>query len=362
VAWQDFRTLSTYDIYAERFERTGRLGSPEPEVAWIRDLPGEQGGHVRINWSRSYVDSLPGLAIGSYGIWRQVSASFATSAIARGARMVTGAAATEPNPGIFRTERLASQTIWWEGVGSIPARGEPWYTFVAETFRDSVASGNPYTTFMVDAHGAFTPLLWSSLADSGYSVDNLPPGIPASFSGQYAAGATTLTWSANAEHDLCTYRLHRGATAGFVPGPGNLIATPTGTQWVDVAPSGSFYKLSAVDVHGNESGYALTSSTSTDVIPRMPLTLALAPPQPNPTRGATSFRLALPFETRASLAIFDLSGRRIRSLLEGREAAGERSVSWDLRDDRGEAVPNGIYLARLEASGLTIVRRVIALP
>ena len=323
VAWQDFRTLVTYDIYAQRIERSARYGNPEPEIAWVRDVPGEQGGHVRINWNRSYVDTLPTYEIGTYGIWRRVSASFATNAVARGGTWSGDVEAAIARPGTFRAEIFASQVIYWEGVGSIPARGEPWYTFVADTFQDSTSAGNPYTSFMVDAHGAFAPFFWSSLADSGYSVDNLPPGTPAPFSGQYSGGAMHLDWDPNPENDLSGYRLYRGATSGFTPGPGNLIATLTSTSYTDMVPQGSYYKLSAVDVHGNEGGFALAGPGTTAVADgSVPRELGLAVPRPNPTRSATMLTFTVPRDTRVSLAIHDARGRLVRTIVDGPQSQG----------------------------------------
>src|SRR5262249_57747249 len=96
---------------------------------------------------------------------------------------------------------------------------------------------------------------FDSSPDSGYSVDNVPPGPPASFAGQLEGGAVHLHWSANTEPDLCCYRLHRGPAADFEPGPSNLIASLNDTSYVDsdAGPNERYYKLAAVDVNGNVS-------------------------------------------------------------------------------------------------------------
>ena len=116
---------------------------------------------------------------------------------------------------------------------------------------------------MVETERLSTGEYWSSAPDSGYSVDNLPPVAPAPFTGNFSAGATHLHWGENREPDLAGYRLYRGSSAGFVPGPGNLIAAKPDTGYSDAGPAGNYYRLSAVDIHGNESGFALLTPANT---------------------------------------------------------------------------------------------------
>jgi len=56
-----------------------------------------------------------------------------------------------------------------------------------------------------------------------------------------------------------------------------------------------------------------------------------------------------------------VTGRRLRELASGIRPAGEQSLTWDLRDDRGAAVGAGLYFVRLEADGRTITRKVATL-
>jgi len=359
LAWQDYRS-GTIDIYVQRIEAFGFLGNPEPEVTWVRDVPSDQGERVRIRWSRSYPDTIPALAVSSYGIWRRVTETAGAAAVARGACLSREHATLAPEPGVFRVESASAQTTWWEGVGSVPARGEPWYTYVAETFQDSTAAGNPLTVFMVDAHHLYGPAFWSSVPDSGYSVDNLPPAVPSAFAGYYQAGATQLTWNPNVENDLALYYLYRGTSAGFVPSAANRIGSPSAPGYTDPGPAGNFYKLSAVDIHGNESGFAALTGT-TGVAGGLPRELALARPSPNPAKSDVALRFALPRESRVSLTIHDAQGRLVKRLIAGIQPAGEHVARWDLRDDRGSSVGGGLYWVRLDFEGRSLTARLVAL-
>ncbi|MBD3222612.1 T9SS C-terminal target domain-containing protein, partial [bacterium] len=66
-----------------------------------------------------------------------------------------------------------------------------------------------------------------------------------------------------------------------------------------------------------------------------------------PCNPTTSIRFALPAARDARLDLFDVEGRRVRTLLDGFVPAGWSSVRWDGRADDGAAVPSGVYLYRL---------------
>ncbi len=79
---------------------------------------------------------------------------------------------------------------------------------------------------------------------------------------------------------------------------------------------------------------------------------------PNPSRDGTSIELALARAGHASLDVFDLSGRRVATLLDGRYEAGVRVVQWNGRTDRGTLAPAGFYVIRLQTDGVQVTRRV----
>ncbi|MDM7914086.1 MAG: C25 family cysteine peptidase [Candidatus Eisenbacteria bacterium] len=90
-------------------------------------------------------------------------------------------------------------------------------------------------------------------------------------------------------------------------------------------------------------------------------TLHLAPAQPNPFNPRTLLSFLLPEPGTARLQVVDASGRIVRTLLEERCEAGERSVVWDGRDDGGRPLPSGVYWARLEQSGRSSSSRLVML-
>jgi hypothetical protein len=91
-----------------------------------------------------------------------------------------------------------------------------------------------------------------------------------------------------------------------------------------------------------------------------PTEAALLPAAPNPARSAARFGFSLATDGAVTFAIHDLSGRRVRTLVEGRRAAGQSTATWDLRDDAGREVPVGLYFALLLRDGRSSgVQRVV---
>ncbi|NOT32607.1 MAG: choice-of-anchor D domain-containing protein [Candidatus Eisenbacteria bacterium] len=82
--------------------------------------------------------------------------------------------------------------------------------------------------------------------------------------------------------------------------------------------------------------------------PSQPLALRLLPSFPNPAVGGTTLRFELPRSAHVRLAVFDVSGARMRTIEDGERSAGAHALRWDGRDERGRSLPAGIYFGRLE--------------
>ena len=89
--------------------------------------------------------------------------------------------------------------------------------------------------------------------------------------------------------------------------------------------------------------------------------LRLEPPAPNPFGRETTLRFSLPAGARVRLAIHDLQGRRVATLVDGVREAGWHSVRWDWRGGAG-SVRAGVYWAKLEAPGESRIRKLVAIP
>jgi hypothetical protein len=87
----------------------------------------------------------------------------------------------------------------------------------------------------------------------------------------------------------------------------------------------------------------------------------LRPNYPNPFNPRTTLNYATPETGPVRLAIYDVQGRLIRTLVNKVESDGEHSVVWNGRNDDGIEVSSGVYFARLEVEGTIRTRRVVFL-
>jgi hypothetical protein len=140
-------------------------------------------------------------------------------------------------------------------------------------------------------------------------------------------------------------------TSGFVAGindldfvVANAVAggvNPTGLRVQGIAGTGS----AAVSVREE------TGATS----------YALSAPFPNPTRDLTNIHFALLRDGEVRLVVRDLSGRTVRTLLDGGGRAGRLQFSWDGRTADGSRAAAGVYFVELLAEGRRESRPVVLL-
>ena len=99
-----------------------------------------------------------------------------------------------------------------------------------------------------------------------------------------------------------------------------------------------------------EINIALTTGVEPPRPDNLPKALSLYPNYPNPFNPETRIRFGVPESGRVRVAVYDLSGRLIRSLWDGPATAGFHSVTWDARDASGMQVPSGVYFYRVEGA------------
>jgi hypothetical protein len=151
-----------------------------------------------------------------------------------------------------------------------------------------------------------------------------------------------------------------------------VLGQPNATDWARgfqeisdflAGPDGALWYCRMSDEYQPETGeigrifyrWALT-----DVGAGPSTGFAFAPPYPSPARDLVHFVYTLPGAETVELAIYDVSGRLIRSLLRATpQSAGRHHLAWDGRGSGGASLPPGVYLARLLVDGRPSTRRVV---
>ncbi|MEN8165679.1 MAG: FlgD immunoglobulin-like domain containing protein, partial [Acidobacteriota bacterium] len=306
----------------------------------------------------------------NYTIWRAIAFVQASKLIAGGATVweegtTLKALSSEPS---LRLAELQGEPYFWTKVGEVESSHyiDTYATTVPTLFDSTATSAEPHY-FQVIAHGYATPEHWCSEAVAGRSVDNLAPAAPSGLAGAqvYDPAGLALSWGPNAEADLAGYEVYRGASVDFVPDAENFVTSTADTLAIDEGWSsdgGYWYKVAAVDVHGNVSSFAVlapgtVSSVPTASLPAVPL---IEQNFPNPFNPQTTIAFEIPSQQDVTLRVFALSGRLVRILSLGEtHTPGRHEVVWDGRDDAGRQVASGTYFYRLEAGAFAETKRMV---
>ena len=370
LTWNDDRG-GNHDILAQRMGWLGNWGNRAPRITSAEDVPGDQGGYVNVQWEASPADPPPYGLIVYYSVWRAIEQDPLAASILGSRPVLESAAEIAVDAlvdGAVRVEHLANgSTYYWELTGTVDAYGLGAYAYPAETLFDSTSVCPDLHHFQVIAHGAGAGEFWISNTVYARSVDNLAPAPPLNLAGEYEGppGDLLMTWDPNTESDLSNYAVYRGATEDFVPDAGNMIGAPADTFFVDAdfsASTGEYYKVSAVDIHENESGYALLRPEDiSGVDPGVPLITRLEQNVPNPFSPVTVIRFSLAVRGHVSLKVYDVEGRPVDGLVDGERDPDTYEATWDGRDDRGRPVASGVYFYKLEAPGYARTMKMVLL-
>ncbi|MBT4361666.1 MAG: T9SS type A sorting domain-containing protein [Candidatus Marinimicrobia bacterium] len=291
--------------------------SNSPMITSISDVPEDQGGWVYVSWSASALDDSAGISY--YRVWGH-------------------------------DDSLED----WDVLATVPAIQTNEYTFLASTNADSSDTGVFWSKFMISAHPPLLTVLYESEIDSGYSVDNIYPGVP---TGPMAVVTDNLQiqldWESVLADDIRNYRIYRSHSISFVPDSESLIGETVANTFLDetvMIDEVYYYQISAVDIHGNESDFSeeISANVVSLIDEVLPDVFVLEQNFPNPFNPSTTLRYGIPEETNVSLVIYDIQGNLVKKIASGSKSAGWHSYEWDGSDDSGHLVSTGLYLARLE--------------
>jgi hypothetical protein len=87
----------------------------------------------------------------------------------------------------------------------------------------------------------------------------------------------------------------------------------------------------------------------------------LSPAWPNPFNPSTTINYSLKKGGFSELTVYDVAGRRVRTLVNGFVPAGEHEVAWNGKDDNGRQTASGVYFYRFRSGGFEETRKMVLL-
>ena len=171
------------------------------------------------------------------------------------------------------------------------------------------------------------------------------------------AAAYELRWSASPINNANVLSASRVLNLR-TPSPAGARDSISVTVPVTGAPI--YFVVRTADAAGNWSGVS-NNATLPGTTAQLPDTLpglALSRPVPNPASRTTSISFVSPSEVDARVEVYDMSGRRVRSLIEGPIGRGRHTLRWDLSDQHRVPVPAGVYLVNARVGTWTQRQRV----
>jgi len=251
----------------------------------------------------------------------------------------------------------------WDFISVVPWMGnEDVYSRVVPTLGDSTADTTYYNTFKVTAHTDDIDLFHDSEPVTGYSIDNLHPAVPQGLMAVQNATGVFLEWLTAEDEDFSYHNIYKNNLDSVDPA---TVFTTSDSFYVDLdIASGSWqYWVTAVDSAGNESESSEIVSVllSNDQDVAMPTVYTLEQNYPNPFNPSTQIRYALPEQSMVTISIYDMMGRKVRTLVSQSLSPGYHTTIWNATNDNGLVVSAGMYIYMIQAGTYQQMKKMVLL-
>jgi polyhydroxybutyrate depolymerase len=275
---------------------------------------------------------------------------------------------------------LSPYSCTWSDV-----QGNDYIVYAKALYADgkSTISSNPQLIHVLLPNAALhKPGECSSMRSSSFPADNAfdddfttrwtsnysdPQWISVDLQGMYRISGVTLYWgptyapsySVDVSDDKNNWTTVYSTTAGngnaefisFIPVEARyvrMVGTTRSTPW-----GYSVYEF------GVQGEFVKAMSISNSTVEKFQLNMSVAP---NPFNPSTTIRFDLPQEMRVTLDIYNMSGTRIRTLMNNQSVnAGRHTIIWDSNGENGVNISSGVYICRMRAGNFQVSRKLVLL-
>jgi hypothetical protein len=317
---------STYQSHAFMFTVDTEL-PPIPELISPGDLTGVADSTPELVWSPT---AGPG---GTYTLEYAPDSTFAGGVVT--VPGLTDTAYTVPDP-------LPDAPYYWH-VDGVDLAGNH-STYQSHAF-----------CFIIDTQEPQAPVLVSP-EDSSLITDCEPTFLWSSTAG--TGGTYTLRYALDSVFTCGLSVIHD------LPGTIYTVSYP----FPSLVDTTYYWHVEARDIADNPSGFqqfpfsfGIGAAGVFDPEVSVPAAFSLSQNFPNPFRSATQIRYALPRDCYVHLALYNVLGQRVATLVDGRQEAGYKMARWDCTNQAGARVSSGIYFCRLQAGSFVATKKLVLL-
>ncbi len=261
-------------------------------------------------------------------------------------------------------ETQFTHTVYYNQINMTSTNN--YYTFI------DLSSYSLYTLdeleFIIDPYGT-NDIVYLMIDDFQFEADASLPVELVSFSAFNNSNAVKLEWSTTSEIDNLGFIIERKSEStnwkqiasyqsdNRLAGQGT-ISSPSQYTFTDNKISTGMdytYRLSEVSTNGD----VIEIGSTTVSVSAIPQTTQLFAAYPNPFNPSTNIKYNLANDSHVTMAVYDLLGRNIKSLVNQHQSAGQYSIQWDGSTDAGVTAPSGTYLLRMQAGNTTQMQKVM---
>ncbi|MGD1049112.1 MAG: T9SS type A sorting domain-containing protein [Candidatus Krumholzibacteriaceae bacterium] len=342
VAWYDNRSGNKWHIYAQKVDASGAVQWTTDGVAICTATGDEYAAPIVSDGAGGAIFACEDYRGGDWNIYAQkVDASGAVLWTADGVAICTapgdqvvpaiasddagGAIITwqdrrSGNYEIYAQGVSSSGVVEWtaDGVALCTATGNQWYPAIA-----SDGAGGAIVTWFDARNGNYD--IYAQKVNASGAVQGKTDGVA-----------------------LCTAPGDQKFPAVIADGAGGAIFA-----WSD-SRGGIDHDIYALRVDAD--GFSPVTAADAPAAP-----VELRQNYPNPFNPATTVTYSVSERCEVTLKIYDISGKRVASLVDRQQEKGSYVVRWNGKDERGSSLASGIYLYRLAAGNRTISKKMVLL-